>query len=516
MQIFVPPAEPPRERVEVLIVGEGVAGLTTAIALAERGIKPLVLSKGKGNTYLSQGGIAAAVSDDDSPYLHFLDTLRAGRFLNDEEAVRVAVYSGKSAIGKLLSWGVNFDRNDRFFELTLEAAHSKRRILKVRDYTGRAVYEALKRKAESSGISFLKGELVEILTDGGKVSGVLVKVGGGFVLFEVKVLVLASGGAASLFSKSSNVESVSGDALGAALRAGALLRDCEFVQFHPTVLKGTRHLISEAVRGEGAILVNDRNERFVSELAPRDEVSRAIFFQLSEGREVFLDFGPLIERGIRIEEKFPQIFETLKEVGIDPYRQKVPVEPAAHYFIGGIAVDIDGKSNVENLYAVGESAATGLHGANRLASNSLLEGVVFGLRAAEDIALRLPFTRWKRVFVKKGDSREAGFNFEEKLRKLKTILWEKAGIVRSGEGLREALREISLLSEEALHLADRSLEAKKFFDLSLVAKAIVLSALRREESRGCHYREDFPKERDLLRKVRFEVRLEELLKIGKP
>ncbi|NPB05433.1 MAG: L-aspartate oxidase [Aquificae bacterium] len=511
------PARFERLRREVVVVGEGIAGLTAAIRLAEGGVRPLVVSKGRGTTYLSQGGIAAAVSPHDSPVLHYLDTLRAGRFLNDEEVVRLVVFSGKGAVLRLLEWGVPFDRGEEFFELALEAAHSTRRILKVRDYTGRAIYEALKRRALNLGVEFLEGELLEVLTAEGKAAGALFKVEGGFLLVESKLLFLATGGAAGLYAKSSAAGTGGAEALGAAARAGALLRDCEFVQFHPTVLKGSGRLISEAVRGEGAVLTDGRGERFVDELAPRDEVARAIFSRLVGGGEVFLDLRPLAARGVKIEERFPQVFQILKEAGLDPYREPVPVEPAAHYFIGGLAVDADGKTSLDRLYAVGESAATGLHGANRLASNSLLEGVVFGLRAAEDALFRLPFERFLRPELEPSkSSREAGFDFEKRVRELGELLWQKAGIVRSGEGLREALLRLDELLEESFAAAGGSPEAKRFFDLALVAKAVVLSALRREESRGCHYREDFPLEREPFRKVRFEVRAEELFKISQP
>jgi L-aspartate oxidase len=430
---------------DIVIVGDGIAGLTCALALAEKGIKPLVITRGKGNTYLSQGGIAAAVGEEDSPLWHYLDTLRAGRLLNDEEAVKVVTYSGEEAISKLLEWGVPFDRNETFFELTLEAAHSKRRIFKVKDYTGRAIYEALHKKGNEYGIEFLKGELTEIYTSEGKFSTVLIKTEKGFLLIEAKILVLATGGAASLYAKNSNIQDISGDSIGAALRAGVNLIDTEFVQFHPTVLAGTGKLISEAVRGEGAWLVNDKGERFVDELSPRDEVARAIYLQIKNGRKVFLDFKPIVARGIKIEEKFPQIYSTLKEHSYDPYKELIPVEPAAHYFIGGIATDSRGRTAVENLYAIGECACTGLHGANRLASNSLLEGVVFGLRAATDIALKLPFIK---PVPFKGEKltldTDKVTDLTEDLQKLKNLMWTCAGIVRNGTLLREALNELDL------------------------------------------------------------------------
>ena len=500
-------------KTDTLVVGSGIAGLTVAVELKEKApdMDLLLVSRGEGNSPLAQGGIAAVISPEDSPYAHFLDTLKAGRYINDEEAVRVATYRGKSAISKLLSWGVKFDKGSSFWELTLEAAHSKRRILKVKDYTGRAIHEALKGKIKSLNIPTLKGELIEIYTSEGKVAGDLLLTEEGFKFVKDKFLVLATGGAAGLYAKTSN-RFVSGDILGAALRAGALLRDSEFVQFHPTVLRGTNYLLTEALRGEGAILINSEGERFVNELGPRDEVSRAIFFQLREGKEVFLDLRPLIDRGIRLEEKFPQVYQFLVEKGFDPYKEPVPVEPAAHYFIGGIATDIDGKTSIENLYAVGECANTGLHGANRLASNSLLENVVFGSRAAEDILINLPFAKFSSFEPPKGQVEiSAPFNVEEKITLLRSTLWNYVGIVRKGEELKEALKIFDNLLEELKPLVNRNVEVKKLFDLTLVAKAITLGALKRKESRGCHYRLDYPAEREPFRKIRFAFSLKDLL-----
>jgi len=508
MQPFVPQNFDTAET-EVLIIGDGIAGLSCALTLSEYGIKPLVVSRGKGNTYLSQGGIAAAVGENDSPKLHFLDTLRAGRLLNDEEAVRVATYEGERAILKLTSWGVPFDRDETFFSLTLEAAHSKRRIFKVKDYTGRAVYEALHQRVKERGIKTLKGELVEIYTSDGEVWGALVKTEAGYTLFSVKFLVLAVGGAASLFAKNSNIQTIGGDGIGIALRAGALLVDTEFVQFHPTVLANTKYLISEAVRGEGAVLVNQKGERFVDELAPRDVVARAIYKQLSEGNRVFLDLRPLVRKGIDLNERFPQISSILREMGINPTEEAVPVEPAAHYFIGGIATDTYGRSSVRGLYAVGECACTGLHGANRLASNSLLEGVVFGIRAAEDIALHLPFKGFKRQNLQPTAGGEDGEDLQGEVKKLQTLMWENCGIVRNRRGLKEALNTLDHKLERFYNLRLKGEGYKKFFDLLLVAKSVVLNALKREESRGCHFREDFPEEREPFRR-RFELDLREV------
>ncbi len=510
MRPFLPPRVDGKLKTDALVVGDGIAGMSLALSLAERGVKPLVVTRGLGNTYLSQGGIAAAVAEDDSFKLHALDTLKAGRLVNDPAAVEVITSDAPRAIAELLSHGVPFDRGETFFELTLEAAHSRRRIFKVRDYTGRAIYETLHKRGRELGIEPLKGELIELYAEGDRVLAALLKTEGKLLVVNAKVFVLATGGAASLFAKNSNAQRVGGDALGIALRAGALLRDCEFVQFHPTVLAGTKYLISEAVRGEGATLVDQSGERFVNELAPRDEVARAIYLKLKEGKRVFLNFAPLVERGIKIEEKFPQIFEILKKEGFDPYRELIPVEPAAHYFIGGVAVDLSGKTALKNLYAVGECANTGFHGANRLASNSLLEGVVSGLRAADQIYLNLPFERIENYTPPRGELSNPP-PFEEVASKLQRLMWDKVGIVRSGEGLREALSEIDRLLRENLKNFN-SFEGRKLIDLLAVAKAVTLAALKRKESRGAHYREDYPTERRVFESIRFSFSAEELLR----
>jgi L-aspartate oxidase len=495
---------------DVIVVGTGVAGLSCALKLLELGIKPLVVSAGEGNTPLAQGGIAAAVTDDDSPRLHALDTEKAGRLLNDPYTVSLITASGKEAISHLLSWGVEFDREEGFYALALEAAHSKRRIFKVKDYTGRAIYEALFKRLVSFGVKPFKGELLELYTEGDRVSSLLVRSGENFLTLSAKIFVLATGGAANIYARSSNRSFPSSSVLGNLLRIGVPLRDTEFVQFHPTVLKGTNLLISEAVRGEGAHLINSEGERFVYELAPRDTVSRAIFNQMAAGREVFLDFSPIVRSGRRIEGLFPQIFGFLKRHGIDPYQKPVPVEPAAHYFIGGAVAAVDGKTALKNLYVIGEAANTGFHGANRLASNSLLEGVVCGVKAAHSVALELPFLKVKSAKVKTAKQTGLPKGHEFNLKRLGEIMWRYAGVVRDKGGLEFALEELSRMAE--LYLKSfQNPEGKLFFDTLLVAKAVVLNALRRNESRGCHYRTDHPSERNIYERVRFEITLSELL-----
>ncbi len=487
----------PRREAQVVVCGSGIAGLTTAIVLKELGIEPLIITRGVGNTFYSQGGIAASVHPEDSPYIHYLDTLRAGRYINNRENLHILVNDALFRIIDLQRWGVAFDRNEEgFYELALEGGHSAKRVLKVKDYTGRAIYEALLRRVKALGIEVLEGELQELLGER-KVSGLLIHREGSLELIKTKALVLSTGGAASMFRFTSNPERVRGDGIGLALRAGAVIKNAEFVQFHPTVLKGTGFLISEAVRGEGALLVNSDGERFVDELLPRDRVARAIFQQIASGREVFLDMRPILERGKELSELFPTIVSAIKERGIDPYREPVPVNPAAHYYIGGIEVDSFGRTAVEGLYAVGECSCTGVHGANRLASNSLLEGVVFGYRAAYRLCSELSFLKESFEEVKNEPSADGRPSLS--YGQLKELMWSHAGIERNREGLEEAKERILSWIREA-PTWERTPQNRKLLDILLVAYCSVIGALEREESRGCHFRRDFPHERETYRR----------------
>ncbi len=490
----------PSQEAQVVVCGSGIGGLTTAIVLKELGIEPLILTRGIGNTYYSQGGIAAPVHPADSPYIHFLDTLKAGRYINDRDNLDILVKDAALRIVDLERWGVNFDRNrEGFYELTIEGGHSFKRVLKVKDYTGRAIYEALLNRVRKLSIPILEGELQEILGEE-KLSGIILERKGKPFLIRTKALILATGGAASMFKYTSNPEKVRGDGIGIALRSGCTLKNTEFVQFHPTVLKGTGFLISEAVRGEGAVLINSRGERFIEELKPRDEVARAIFDQMMEGNEVFLDMRPILKGGKAIEHLFPTILSVLRERGIDPLREPVPINPAAHYYIGGVEVDSYGRTTMEGLYAVGECACTGVHGANRLASNSLLEGVVFGYRTAYRVYSDIKFLKEGKIDLvhRPSGGKEPSFTYSQ----LRELMWRHVGIRRNAEGLSHAKEKIERWLEEA-PLWGRVPKNRKLLDILLVAYATVLGALGRKESRGGHFREDFPYEREIYRKETF-------------
>ena len=485
----------PEERTDIVVCGSGIGGLTVALTLKELGLNPLLLTRGIGNTYYSQGGIACAIGEGDSPELHFVDTIRAGRNLNDPRAVRILVEEGLFSIVKLERWGVSFDKDDKGYITTTEGGHSVARVLKVKDYTGRAIYTSLWRRLKECGIPVVEGELQEILGDD-RVEGILVTVEGKLMVIRLKALVLATGGAASIFRYTTNPSKARGDAIGIAMRKGIRIRNPEFIQFHPTVFKDSNLLISEAVRGEGAFLVDDNGERFVNELEPRDVVARAIYRKMKEGRQVFLDMRKLGEK-IKLEDRFPTIFSFLREKGFDPYKDLIPVNPAAHYFIGGIDVDMFGKTIMEGLYAVGECACTGVHGANRLASNSLLEGIVFGIRTAYRIYMdinRLGFSEKRYVFRK-----EKTVNRDLDFEKIRERLWLMMGVERKGEDLKSLLEDLDRVIDTAPYW-EPTVENRRIFDLLLIARACTYCAYNRKESRGVHYRVDFPYEREEFRK----------------
>ena len=477
------------EEAEVLIVGGGIAGLTCALTLWELGIKPVILTREVGNTFYSQGGIACAIHPEDSPSLHYLDTQRAGRGLCDSRSLWIMVEEGPQRVADLQRWGVVFDE-----ETALEGGHSYPRVLKVKDYTGRAIYTALWEKVKERGIKSLEGELQEILGED-HLCGALVLEGKSLKFIRTNFLVLATGGASSMFLHSSG--HVKGDGIGIAFRRGVPIKNPEFVQFHPTVLEGSSFLISEAVRGEGAILIDSKGRRFIDELLPRDQVARAIYSKLKEGGKVFLDFRPILDRGIDIKERFPVIYSQLLEKGYDPYKEPIPVVPAAHYYTGGLEVSTYGQTALFGLYAVGECSCTGVHGANRLASNSLLEGLVFGYRTAYRIYHDRRYVKKSKGNFKNSayGNKKPEYNFED----LKKLMWEHCGIEREEEGLKEGLSKL-LSWIKGYRRWNRTPENRRLLDVSLTALATLLGALQRRESRGCHFRRDFPHPREEFKK----------------
>lgn len=488
MNLFLEPSFASELRAEVLIVGAGIAGLSAAITLKTLGIEPVLIYWERESSVYSQGGIACATKRGDSPQLHLLDTLRAGRGLCDERAVRVLVEEGIREIAKLESYGLKFDEKS-----TKEGGHSFERILRVGDFTGREVVKTLKKKVEELKIGIFKLKAQEIIHDG-RILGILaIDENKSVILIVAKAVILASGGYSAIFSGSSNPEGARGDIIGASLRAGLELKNMEFVQFHPTLLESSKFLLTEALRGEGAILIDEDGERFVDELLPRDVVARSIYKKIKAGKRVFLD----LKRVKDLPERFPTIFNHLLSLGLK-IKEPVPVVPGAHFSIGGISVDLWGRTQIEGLYAIGECACNGVHGANRLASNALLEGLVFGSRAGYAIYHDIKGAEFKGVKV--FSRRRRGLcNPEFTKKELSKLVFELCGLERDESGLKEALNKLNTWLE-ASELWERTPENRELLDECLVAKAMVESALWRKESRGVHFRSDFSFEREEFRK----------------
>ncbi len=482
------------DRTPVVIVGGGLAGLSAAIELAP--VPVLLLSRCELGCEVAsawaQGGIAAALGQDDAPALHAGDTLAAGDAHCDPRIVELVTGEASSAITWLERHGAAFDQDaDGNMALGLEGGHGRRRIAHVRDATGAAVTRALVDEARGTpSITILEGvEALELLVEDGRVTGLLGRRGDERLLFAARAVLLATGGVGALYARTSNPLGARGDGLVMAAGAGARLVDLEFVQFHPTALDLGRDpmpLATEAIRGEGAILVNEAGERFMegrhpmAELAPRDIVARAIFREIAAGRRTFLDARSAI--GERFAGRFPTVQAACESAGIDPAHELIPVAPAAHYHMGGIAVDGDARSTLPGLWAVGEVASTGLHGANRLASNSLLEATVFGLRAARDIGASTSTARRPRVPPLK-EVRASGPDDWSTMARLRQLMDRHVGVERDADGLRAALRELLTLREVAGPVTCRAATA---------GLLIAVAALERRESRGGHFRSDFP------------------------
>jgi len=499
----------PRRVADYVIVGTGIAGLYTALKAAPHG-RVILITKGpleESSTEYAQGGIAAAVGEEDSPALHMRDTLEAGDGLSDVPAVQVMVNEGPDCVMELVALGTEFDHVDGHLALTREGAHRAPRVLHARgDATGDEIRRALSNHVtQTPGIEILEHTfMIDVLTHDRECLGVLVRdADGKLQAVLARATVLATGGAGQLYMHTTNPLVATGDGMAAAYRAGATLRDLEFVQFHPTVLwhsASPRFLISEAVRGEGAILRNSRGERFMpryhplADLAPRDVVARAIVHQMREHHSqcVYLDARSLCHGSM--SSRFPGITSTLRKLGYDPEKELIPVSPAAHYCMGGIRTDLWGRTGLRRLYACGEVACVGVHGANRLASNSLLEGLVFGRRIAAVLRKEPPLSPGPWDLVHRADRRPAGDPATIR-GQLQQIMWECAGIVRCEEGLREALREIAALSRQLGGQLDNAYQWEVANLLQLGA-LVVRAALLRKESRGAHFRSDHPEKCD--------------------
>jgi len=507
------------QKVDFLVLGSGIAGMRAAIELAPEG-RVLVLTKGdllESSTQYAQGGIAVAMSEEDEVALHFHDTLKAGDGLCREKAVRILVEEGPRLIQELIEWGMRFDRNGTKLAFTREGAHSRSRVLHAHgDSTGSEILRALFVKAKTLPAIQVQPHsfAVELLLEGERVTGVayLDEKTSGLRTIYSNATLLATGGLGQVYKETTNPAVACGDGVAMAYRAGALLSDMEFIQFHPTALcaKGApRFLLSEALRGEGAVVRNILLERFMpryhegAELAPRDVVSRAIVMEMQKTRSefVYLDLTELDAE--HIKKRFPKIFATCLQHNIDITADLVPIRPAAHYAMGGVATDLNAATSLRGLYAAGEAAATGVHGANRLASNSLLEGLVYGARAGAAMIRQLsnsglPACASSRKACSTNQQTEKGSqrkdmgqpDLEKITEEVRSSLWSKAGIIRHGKELSPALHRLEELSVGPPPAPSRQhYEAQNILE---VARLITRCALAREESRGAHYRADFP------------------------
>ena len=492
---------------DIVIIGAGLAGLFTALKLAPLHVTVIAaapLGEGASSVW-AQGGIAAAVGEGDSPDKHAADTIAAGAGTVDEGIAHIVAAEAPERIRDLLQFGVPFDRDlAGHYVLSKEAAHSEKRVVRVSgDRAGAAIMQALIAAVrQSPTIRVLEGyEADDLISKNGRVAGVrLIRTAalgqGTYEFVPACAVILATGGVGGLFAITTNPSYAKGEAIAMAARAGAVIADAEFVQFHPTAIDAgldPAPLATEALRGEGATLLNKAGERFMfkiderGELASRDIVARGVFAEIVAGRGAYLDCRTAI--GAKFNTAYPTVAALCKSVGIDPVKDLIPVAPAEHYHMGGIATDKRGRTSVQGLWAVGEVASTGLHGANRLASNSLLEAVVFGARVADDVRAIAGKTGTGHFVEPK---RVAGSNpADPKLRaaavqRLRKIMSEKVGVVRDARSLKAALNELDKIAAEAK--GDTVLE-----NMTLTARLITAAALSRKESRGGHFRSDYPK-----------------------
>ena len=481
---------------EVVIVGGGLAGLFCALKLSPRPVTVLTaapLGEGASSAW-AQGGIAAAVAAGDTPAAHARDTIAAGAGLVDPDVAYAMAREAPLRIRDLLAYGVPFDKDlEGRLAVGQEAAHSTRRIVHVHgDQAGRAIMAALVAAVrQTPSIRVMQGSAADLITTGDRVVGVRARINGTRADIAAGAVVLATGGLGHLYDVTTNPNEARGEGLAMAARAGAVIADAEFVQFHPTAIDIDRDpapLATEAIRGEGALLVNRAGERFMrrvhpdAELAPRDIVARAVFAELQAGRGAFLDAREAI--GASFAQHFPGVTAACASAGIDPARDLIPIAPAAHYHMGGVATDTNGRTSLKGLWAAGEVASTGAHGANRLASNSLLEAAVYAARIAEDIKRLPPAPPTALPPCANADANEPLLDAERE-RALRVLMSSNVGVVRTAACLRRALAEILRLERDAQTMP-------QLRNMATTALMVSAAALKRTESRGGHTRADFP------------------------
>jgi L-aspartate oxidase len=511
MAYYLPIMAPSIRTVDFLVIGGGVAGLRAAIELASKG-SVLVLTKDKqteSSTEYAQGGVAVALSDEDEVGIHYEDTIKAGDGLCRENAVRILVEEGPGLILELISWGAEFDKEGSKLSFTREAAHSRKRILHSRgDATGKEIERVLIQKARTfpSISRYDFAFTLDLIMNDNKCIGASVLRGDSIINIFAKAVILATGGAGQVYSRTTNPMIATGDGIAIAYRAGALLVDMELIQFHPTTLyspAAPSFLLSEAMRGEGALLKNISGERFMpqyhdmSELAPRDAVTRAIVSEMvkTNSKYVYLDLTHLDKDFIK--RRFPLIYSTCLQYNIDITEEPVPVSPAAHYIMGGVFTNIEGETSIKGLFAAGEVACTGVHGANRLASNSLLEGLVYGARTGRKAAQYIDEGKADTAAINPGKQNVVGSlnppslpDIEKTRSTMRQLMWNKAGIIRCGESLSIAKKWLDK-KKFILEIPCQTRRVCELKNLLTVSQLITESALFRKGSVGAHFRSDY-------------------------
>jgi len=493
--------------IDVAIIGSGIAGLYAAYNLTPSN-SCVIFTKEDTDTsasWLAQGGIAVVIESDDKFEYHFKDTIKAGAGLCNEDAVHTIVEEGPWDINKLISLGINFDMDDTGrLMVTMEGGHGKRRILHSGgDATGREIVRILKHLvSERDNVELLENFFaVDIVTDEGRVSGI-VAFKNGWHFFKTNHVIIAAGGMGQVYRYTTNPMVATGDGIAMAKRAGANLKNMEFIQFHPTGFYSEENrnkqcfLISEAVRGEGGLLYNDKGERFMvgrhelNELAPRDIVARENFREIENQASPFVRLDISFKGKEYLEKRFPTIYNKCLENGIDISKDYIPVGPAQHYIMGGIETDLWGNTNIKGLYACGEAACTGVHGANRLASNSTLECLVFGRRSATSVNDKISEGSARIPSIPAYKCLKSDINITEEKNNLKGIMIKYGGIVRAGKYLKEGLAKVEAILKKLEELEYNSVQMMELYNMAVVSKNILEAAEKRKESVGAHYRED--------------------------
>lgn len=501
----------PQVQTDVIVIGGGIAGLFTAVMASEQGCAVILVTKKSlidSNTQYAQGGIAAVTAADDSPDKHRRDTLIAGAGLCDEDAVDVLVHEGPHRVQELIHLGAEFDIEAGQLALTREGAHSEHRILHAHgDATGAEIVRALSRQVlHNKRIQVWEEHFaVDLLADEGQCYGALVqRPSGEQVIVYAKATILSTGGAGQLYASTTNPDIATGDGIAMAYRAGAIVKDLEFIQFHPTALYDSvqpRFLISEALRGEGAYLRNMNGERFMSkyderqELAPRDIVARAIMSEIAATRTPYVYIDMTHKDVYTIKQRFPTIYHHCLSYNLDLSKDWIPVAPAAHYMMGGVGTDLNGETSIRRLYACGEVAATGVHGANRLASNSLSEAIVFAKRITEHIK-QLPLRIPPRPITFNMNRRKHTEAINKKRLKLQETMQHCSGLIRTSERMEKGYAQ--LIKYASIYNCKLALQKEyELANLLTCALLVTQSAMVRQESRGAHFREDYPQTDDL-------------------